>query len=255
MTGVQAAIAVYRSGMINSRVIVYHCTNRNVGAGLAHRIERAVLTRTADVVDRHTSLAVNGFYPCFAQAARCRYAVTAGIPCDLYDTVLYITSQRVTALLRQKLLYQLDIEHIAVVIPPAAVDWRGNRVFVDNFYAAGVLTRKLLCQFKGVPLAVFRNEVQKAAAVIVCLNDGVHITTEPVCFRYQFRKILAALFDTVLCAERIHRQSGRFRGLHNVLQLAFAFHLNNGKQDINIIADTVLLCVLLNHGLMREHFR
>ena len=118
-----------------------------------------------------------------------------------------------------------------------------------------MLTRKLLCQFKGVPFAVSCNEIQKATAVIVRLNDGVHITTELVRLCDQFREILAALLDTVLCAERIHRQSGRFRGLHNVLQFALAFHLNDGKQDINIIADTVLACVLLNHGLMREHFR
>ena len=168
---------------------------------------------------------------------------------------MYITSQRVTAVLRQVLLYQLDIEHIAVVIPPSAVDWRGNLVFIGNFYAAGVLTRKLLCQFKGVPLAVFRNEVQKATAVIVRLNYSVHITAEFVRLCHQFGEILASLLDTVLCAERIHRQSGRFRGLHNVLQLAFAFHLNDGKENIDIIADTVLPRIFLYHGLMREHFR
>ena len=117
-----------------------------------------------------------------------------------------------------------------------------------------MLSGKLLCQFKGIPLAVFRNEVQKATAVIVRLNYSVHITAEFVRLCHQFGEILASLLDTVLCAERIHRQSGRFRGLHNIFQLAFAFHLNNGKQNIDIIADTILPCVFLNHGLVHKHF-
>ena len=71
-----------------------------------------------------------------------------------------------------------------------------------------MLTRKLLCQLKGVSLTVFRNEVQKTTAVIVGLNYSVHITAEPIGLCDQLGKILASLLDTVLCAERIHRQSG-----------------------------------------------
>ena len=59
------------------------------------------------------------------------------------------------------LLNQHNIEHIAVIVSPAAVDWRGNLVFIGDFHAAGVLTRKLLCQFKGVPLPFFATKSRK----------------------------------------------------------------------------------------------
>ena len=115
MTRISSA-GVVRSGLVYRRVIVNHRTERNILAGLSDRIQRTIFARTTMPVDGYTRFAVNGFRPCFTISARSRNTVLFGISCHLDDTVLCVRSERITAGLRQILLYQLDIEHIAVVI-------------------------------------------------------------------------------------------------------------------------------------------
>ena len=73
------------------------------------------------------------------------------------------------------LLNQHNIEHIAVIVPPAAIFRSRNSVFVSNTHTARVLLCKALRQLKGVFLTVFRYIVKETAAVVVRLYNVVTV--------------------------------------------------------------------------------
>ena len=121
------------------------------------------------------------------------------------------------------LLNQHNIEHIAVIVPPAAILRSGNSVLVGNTHAAGVLFSKTLRKLKGVFLTVFRYIIKKTAAVVVRLYNAVTVYTELLCSFNQFGIVFAALIDRCfLVLDCTGRQSGTLRGLHNISQHAAA---------------------------------
>lgn len=69
-----------------------------------------------------------------------------------------------------RIMDELDVKHIAVVIPPAAVGFDGDRIGIGDNAAAGLNSGKLLGKFGGMLAAVFSDKIEIAAAIVVGLE-------------------------------------------------------------------------------------
>lgn len=147
----------------------------------------------------------------------------------------------------EMLIDQLCVEHIAVGIAPAVVALDGDRVVIGDGRTARLLLCELFGQLERIFPAVFGDIINKAAAVVVGLDDGVEVAALALRAVQQMCKIAASLPDGGLLLERIRGQLERAGGLHEVVELAARLDLHDGEQDVGILRNTVLLGVVRHH--------
>lgn len=109
----------------------------------------------------------------------------------------------------EMLIDQLCVEHIAVGIAPAVVALDGDRVVIGDGRTARLLLCELFGQLERIFPAVFGDIINKAAAVVVGLNDGVEVAALALRAVQQVRKVAASLPDGGLLLERIRGQLER----------------------------------------------
>ena len=146
------------------------------------------------------------------------------------------------------LIDELCVEHIAVGVAPAAVALDGEQVVIGYGCAAGLLLRELFGQFERIFAAVLGDVVDKAAAVVVGLNDGVEVAALALRAVQQVCKIAASLPDGGFLLERVGGQFERTGGLHEVVKLAARLDLHDGEEHIGVVGNIVMRGVI-RHGV------
>ena len=91
----------------------------------------------------------------------------------------------------EMLIDQLCVEHIAVGIAPAVVALDGDRVVIGDGRTARLLLCELFGQLERIFPAVFGDIINKAAAVVVGLDDGVEVAALALRAVQQVRKVAA----------------------------------------------------------------